>query len=282
MMTGIRLSLRQAVCGFIVILMAAGSAAAAGSGWNGPGGAGDEGSLFAQRMAPGTRAESLYKFTVSELYASPPSKQSGFLKFENSWSDLPDTLVPGQPFNMKLEVNMLQRQIPSPDKFLSIGELRWTTGVMVTAGKEWVTKTLTQGDPIRIEGGMYRIPDPSPQLMLTKEVSAGYLVSETDGSSSIRWINSATTTFNEPVPDKIPDKNTFAAPKENIKDEMMLVIIYATGLTSRIYLDSNYLYIYTKDSSGRAVWKLRTQFSTSNFKYDDTVNEGSCIIDLKQ
>ncbi|MDQ7821343.1 MAG: hypothetical protein RDV48_00975 [Candidatus Eremiobacteraeota bacterium] len=167
-----------------------------------------------------------------------------------------------------------------PDKLIPIGEMRWTTGVMVTAGKEWVTRIITEVSPLRIEGGTYSIPTPSSQLLITKEVSAGYLIEDSGRERTTKWVSAGKGTFTEPVPDKIPDKNTFVKPAENVKNELMLIIIYALGLNARVYVDSNYLYLYTKNAGGRAVWKLKTQFNTSNFVFDDKTNEGSCTLEL--
>ncbi|MDQ7821344.1 MAG: hypothetical protein RDV48_00980 [Candidatus Eremiobacteraeota bacterium] len=102
-----RLPLCLMMCGFVLIVVLTGvldsGAAAAGD----PGKSGPEDLLIAQRMSRSTTACSVYKFKASELYAVPSSTQPAFLKFENSWSDLPDELIPGQPFNIRLAVDML-------------------------------------------------------------------------------------------------------------------------------------------------------------------------------
>jgi|GEM_PF-4158038 len=236
----------------------------------------------APRMTKSTRAESSFFFN----YAPPYTHTDVRFRYEHSWSDLPDTLIPGRPFNIRLSVDQLERMTPTETS--PFGPMGWTAGVLVTAGKDHIVKLLQNGSPIRIEYNTYRMPDPSPQLCLTKEVTAGYVeVGRTPAPEYLMkhdWVNSKRAVFDDPVPDKILDKDTFEAPKENIDGELMLVVIYAMGANGWVYVDVNYLYYYEKNRSGGGTWKLRTQFVTTNSAADvkdQSGHTGPAKIELK-
>jgi len=217
----------------------------------------------AVRMSRSTCADSYYQFNIVE--AGTQTSIPCMLRYRQTWSDLPDTLTPGRPFNIKLAVDVTEHRIPSDA--VIIDELKMTTGVIVTAGREWITRILTTQNPERMKNGTYYCFDPSPQLYLNKDISAGLM--------SGRWVGSQSGVFNDPVPGIIPDSKTFALPKENIKDEMMLVIFYAIGFNGRVYVDSNYVYLFSN-----GVWKLRSQFNTAYPSFVDTRNNGKMFIEL--
>jgi len=222
----------------------------------------------ASRMSRSTCADSVYAGS-SAVPGSPGEKVSMMLRYRQTWSDLPDTLVPGQPFNIKLSVEQMERR--GTDRMMLLG-VKWTTGVLVTAGREWITRVLTNGSPIRMKYDCYEGIEPSPQLCLSRDVAAGII----DG----KWVASGSAVFNDAIPGRIPDKTTFTIPKENIKDELMLVIIYAIALNGKAYVDSNYLYIYAGDPARGGVWKLRSQFLTTSPTWKEPDGDGSCRIEL--
>ena len=233
----------------------------------------------AARMTRSARAESSFSYNDADRNVR--------LRYEHTWTDLPDTLVPGQPFNIRLTVNQLERSMPL-DKAI-FGPNTWITGVMVTAGKDYITKVLQDSSPIRIESNLYRLFDPSPQLCLSKDTAAGFIeVGRTPAPEYLMnrdWVESGSVVFDDPVTDKIPNKDTFEVPAENIDGELMLVVIQAIGFNSWIYVDVNYLYYFEKNRRGGGIWKLRTQFVTTNFaadvKFTGGGTTGKAKIELK-
>ena len=57
-------------------------------------------------------------------------------------------------------------------------------------------------------------------------------------------------------------------PAENVKDELMLIIIYATGNSGLVYADSNHLYQYVREPDGRRVWMIVRRWMTGNPRWE--------------
>lgn len=225
----------------------------------------------ATRMTASTGATSSFSFVIGDPYTPGAPLVPGLVKYRHAWTDLPETLVPGQPFNIRLSVDVLTQQMPARDKVITIGEIRHITGIAVTAGRKHIATFLENDSPIRMEYGTYRGIEPSPQLYVGKDVAAGALIEETpDGSRARKWVDSAADVFAEPVPDGLVDSETFERMSPLDDGELMLVVVNAIGPAGRAYVDVNFLYAYSKKDG---VWRLRTQFVTTNGSSADDDNQ---------
>lgn len=225
----------------------------------------------AMRMTASTSATSSYSFVIGDPYTPGAPLVPGLVKYRHAWTDLPETLVPGQPFNIRLSVDLLTQQMPARDKVVTIGEIRHITGIAVTAGRKHIAAFLENDSPIRMEYGTYRGIEPSPQLFVGKDVSAGALIEEMpDRSRAQKWVDSAAEVFAEPVPDGLVDSETFERMLPLEDGELMLVVVNAIGPAGRAYVDVNFLYAYAKKDG---VWRLRTQFVTTNGSSADDDNQ---------
>jgi hypothetical protein len=236
------------------------------------------GRVFLQVKKPvlGTSVESIYRFSVSDISGGPT--QEGLARYRHSWSEPPETLIPGRPFDINLRVEELEKTVPAD--MIMIGENRFAAGVLVTAGREWIDEFIKNDKKSRKRGQAYEIPVPSPQLCLYEYIMAGYLNRDdpATGASSFIWEKSASKTFTAPVPDKISDKTTFETPAKNIDGEQMLVIIYAIGLNGAVYTDTNYLYEDVPETGGAHHWKLVRQWKTGMDQWADPDGRGTVVM----
>jgi hypothetical protein len=234
----------------------------------------------ALRMTASTSAESSFSFEIGDPYTPGAPQVPGLIKYEHAWTDLPETLTPGQPFNIRLSLELQSKHVPDPKKLVVIGEIRYITGIAVTAGAKHIGAFLENDTPIRMEYGTYRGIEPSPQLFISKDVSGGSILEETpDNRRAQKWIDSVAEVFDAPVPDSLVDSQTFEKllPLEN--GELMLVVIYAIGPGRRAYADVNFLYAYSKKDR---LWRLRTQFVTTNGRGEDANNKQVVEVSLNE
>jgi hypothetical protein len=223
------------------------------------------------RMTESTSAESSFSFEIGDPYDPGAPQVPGLVKYRHAWTDLPDTLRPGQPFNIRLSVELLTKQVPDPKRLVVIGEIRHITGIAVTAGRKHIAAFLENDSPIRMEYGTYRGIEPSPQLFVGKDVSGGSVVEELpENRRAQKWVDSIAEVFDAPVPDSLVDSQTFEKLLPLEDGELMLVVISAVGPGRRAYADVNFLYAYSKDDR---VWRLRTQFVTASGRSEDEANK---------
>jgi hypothetical protein len=215
---------------------------------------------------PVDSAESALEFEATPIFGSATTIK-GSARYRHRWENPPQTLQPGGRFNLRLNVEETGRNMPGD--LIIIGDRSWKTGIMVTAGRKAVLASLDNDTTPRLQGNAYCPPEPSPQLLFGKEACAGHLVVEDPQTHERKagWTTESECVFDEIIPDKILDQDTFALPAQNIPDELMLVIIYASGNTGAVYFDTNYLYRYTIDDAGHPVWDLCRQWNTSQQRW---------------
>lgn len=232
------------------------------------------GRLFVHVAKPpqSTSVESGYTFAVGDISGGPSSQ--GVVRFKHSWSEPPQELVPGQPFAIDLQLQELDRRMPADA--IIIGEMRFSVGVMVTAGRDWIDNFIKNDKPSRKQGPVYDTPSPSPQLYLGEYLVAGYLSDfDPSGMSVSKWLQNAQKRFTAPVPALIPNKDTYEVPRSNISGEQLLIIIYAMGSGGSVYSDSNFLYESVSGAGGTQVWRLVRQWNTADKEWKAPDNSSS-------
>ncbi|MFA4836164.1 MAG: C39 family peptidase, partial [Dehalococcoidia bacterium] len=230
-----------------------------------------------------TSVDSVYRSTIQKVDIISGERGpdiEAVVRHHMSWTEPAKTLIPGQPFDINLQVEQLENTMPV-DVFI-LGDIRFGAGVFVTAGREWIDDFIKNDTNPRLGSSQqYDSFDAiSPQLYLYEESVAGYIMKEdpATGMRSAAWKQSASTTFTSPVPDKIPDKTTFELPAKNIKGEEMLVIIYAIGMYSLVYTDTSYLYEDVQQSGGSHLWQLVRQWKTGKDQWTDPDGQSSIVL----
>jgi hypothetical protein len=195
------------------------------------------------------------RFFNGEQVAGP-----GLLRMRHSWTAPPARLKVGDHLRLDLKIEQIEKDWPKE------GELKanWVTGVMVSGGKAGIDEFVLdkEGTPRKPTGPEYSPLYAPPALSMDGAV-AGSKTEVRDGKYVEVWLESQTTSVDRVVPDRLPKPDGSLPKQPAERGELLLLTIWATGLSGRAYVDVNYLYRYDPDAADGPAWVLVREWSNN-------------------